>query len=169
MVTPQDSLSDGVGVSSPRGGKKSAAAKKDLSKKATHNPEITMPKFSLDSKIQGDQRGGGGGGGGGGSSSKAADRAEKERAERVATEGVPLVVRAEASDLDIAGVSAGSAAVLCVCWFWLNCGRVCVCTECGSLEVSFVFPPFFYVLACFDCMVWLKRGRTCFCVHEGDR
>lgn len=101
LVTPHDSLSGSV--SSPRGGKKNASgAKKDLSKKATHNPEIAMPKFSLDSKIQGElQRDGDGA-----SSGKSPGRAEKERAARVAREGVPLVVRAEASDLDIASVSA---------------------------------------------------------------
>ena len=106
MVTPFDPLADGAnGVTSPRK-KNSSAAKKDLCKKATHNPQITMPKFSLDLKIQGDlQRSGGGG-----SASKATERAEQERAARIAREGVALQVRAEASDLDIAGVSVGSLA-----------------------------------------------------------
>ena len=114
MVTPQGAIA-ATGVSSPRGGRKNsaaaaaAAAKKDLSKKATHNPEITMPKFLLDLRIQGPaqanlQRSGGGGAG----SSKAVDRAEQERAARVAKSGVALFVRADASDLDIAGVSVST-------------------------------------------------------------
>eukprot|EP00752_Nemacystus_decipiens_P004173 g3816.t1 len=111
MVTPQGTLAE-AGGSSPRGSKRnSAAAKKDLSKKATHNPETTMPKFSLDLKIQGqgqgDPRRSGGGGGGGSSnssSSREADRAEQERAANEKA-GVALVVRAEASDVDIAGAS----------------------------------------------------------------
>lgn len=145
MVTPQDALSGGSGVTTPRGGKKnSSAAKKYLSKKATHNPEITMPKFSLDLKIQGPpQRNGGDG------STSRADKAEQERAARIAKEGVALVVRAEASDLDIAGVSsvlsAASAARPCcvrACGrllFLVERGRVCACvlTTCRNLSSIF--------------------------------
>lgn len=112
VVTPRDSLPGG---GSPRGGggKKNAAAaaaakKKDLSKKATHAPELKMPKFSLDLKLQGESQpspAGSTAGGGGSASAKAAEKAEKERAARVAREGVALVVRAEASDLQVTEVS----------------------------------------------------------------
>eukprot|EP00903_Cladosiphon_okamuranus_P018047 g16608.t1 len=103
VVTPHNALSGGAGVTTPRGSKRnSSAAKKDLSKKATHNPEITMPKFSLDLKIQGDpQRNSGGGA----RAISAAEKAEQERAARTAKEGVAIVVRAEASDVDIAGAT----------------------------------------------------------------
>lgn len=106
-VTPREWLSGGGAGSSPRGGKKNT--KKDLSKQSTRDPEMTMPKFSLDLKIQREQGGEAGAAVGGGSSStvKGAAQAKKaaERAARLASEGVPLVVRAEATDTDITGVS----------------------------------------------------------------
>lgn len=102
-VTPREWMSGGGSPS--RGGKKSS--KKDLSKQSTRDPETTMPKFCLDLKIQGDQGGGAAVGGGSSSTVKSAAQAKKaaDRAARLASEGVPLVVRAEATDTDIAGVS----------------------------------------------------------------
>ncbi|CAM9532999.1 unnamed protein product [Hapterophycus canaliculatus] len=97
MVTPRDWLpgggAGGGGVHSPRGGKKNAAGKKDVSKRATHEPQLTMPGFTLDQKLaEGQQQQQGG-------------RLEKERLERIAKEGVALVVRAEASGLGIAAAT----------------------------------------------------------------
>lgn len=97
MVTPRGSLPGGAGggggaVHSPRGGKKNAA-KKDLSKRATHDPQLTMPRFVLDQKLAGEQQ--------------QAGKSEKERLARIAKEGVALVVHAEGSGLDIAAVSLG--------------------------------------------------------------
>ncbi|CAN0571268.1 unnamed protein product, partial [Ectocarpus sp. 12 AP-2014] len=102
LVTPRDALlSEGGGgivsggLGSPRGRRNSSSSsnsssgKKDLSKRATHEPQITMPKFSLDQKVLGgDEQAFG-------KTSKSAERAERERAARVAKEGVALLVRAE--------------------------------------------------------------------------
>ncbi|CAM9825307.1 unnamed protein product [Scytosiphon promiscuus] len=90
MVTPRDALTGGPGggVHSPRGGKKNASAKKDLSKRATHQPLVILPKFTLDQKLAGQRQAG---------------RSEEERLATIAEEGVPLVVRAEGSGLEIAG------------------------------------------------------------------
>lgn len=115
VVTPRDPLPGGVGSPRVGGGKKNAAAaaaaaaaKRDLSKKATHAPELKMPKFSLDLKLQGESQPSPAGattGGGGSASVKAAGKAEKERAARIAREGVAVVVRAEASDVKVEEVS----------------------------------------------------------------
>lgn len=119
-VTPQEWMSGGGPSAPPRGGKKST--KKDLSKQATRDPEITMPKFSLDLKIQGDQGASSLSGGAASANTVKGSQARKvaERAARIAKEGVALVVRAEATDLDIAGVSRAS---LC---FFLRAALACV-------------------------------------------
>jgi len=109
LVTPRHSLPGGVGSPPSRGGsgkKNTAAAKRDLSKKATHAPELKIPKFSLDLKLQGESQpspAGATAGGGGSASGNAAGKAdtEKEKAARTAREGVALVVRAEASDVKV--------------------------------------------------------------------
>ncbi len=122
VVTPRDSLPGGVGSPRGGGGKKNAAAaaaaaaaKRDLSKKATHAPELKMPKFSLDLKLQGESQHspvGATAGGGSSASAKAVGKAEKERAARIAREGVALVVRAEASGIKVEEVSLP---VCCLC------------------------------------------------------
>ncbi|CAM9801278.1 unnamed protein product [Pylaiella littoralis] len=72
---------------------------------------MTMPKFSLDQKIQGDQGAyslsAAGALGGSSSTVKGAAQAKKvaERAARLARDGVALAVRAEANDLQIAGAT----------------------------------------------------------------
>ncbi|CAM9441202.1 unnamed protein product, partial [Ectocarpus sp. 8 AP-2014] len=117
LVTPLDSLpSEGGGgsggLSSPRGRKPAisrsfpSSVKKDLLKRTTHLPQMKMPRFSLDQKVL---AGGGGGGGGGGedqqASGKFSKRAEREKVERIAKEGVALLVRAEVADLVIAAAT----------------------------------------------------------------
>ncbi|CAN0389337.1 unnamed protein product, partial [Ectocarpus fasciculatus] len=109
LVTPRDSLpskgggrgtgSGSGGLGSPRGGRKNASSRsspssvKDLSRRATHGPQMIMPRFSLDQKVLGgDEQ----------ASGKFGTQAERERAARIGKEGVVLLVRAEVADLQIA-------------------------------------------------------------------